>query len=367
MKKPKNKAQKIAIFNIVSITALIGLAICLGLIAFLTISVKSDIARLNTITNNQNLLHENSSANEILIVQYYQELSDKTDAAINKILIVVGTFASIITIFGVVLAFRAPKEIESKMNELNSKMKEAIDAADNAKYQAEILDALNVNNTVYTGEITDSIRLHQITSVIRKHPNKYDAYAQRAFIQIRMSEREELLENKQHELLWRVISDLEIARGLGQSIDENYSAIGFAYDRLEWHDKAINFYTKAINYNPDYDPAYTSRGITYRRKGEYLKAIEDYDKAIELSGDVSVDYINRSVAYCNLWINELDKDKPNLDEIEKYMHLQELDLMKASDIDPDDEYVKRELDELREFKQKLKQKMENDQEKSPEP
>ena len=46
-------------------------------------------------------------------------------------------------------------------------------------------------------------------------------------------------------------------------------------------DKAIEDFTKAIQYEPDYAEAYYHRGNTYFLKGEFDRAIEDCDKAIQ--------------------------------------------------------------------------------------
>lgn len=77
-----------------------------------------------------------------------------------------------------------------------------------------------------------------------------------------------------------------------------------AYDENEY-DKAIEYYNKAIELDPDFADAYNNRGIAYRRKGECAKAIEDYNKAIELDPDYSEAYYNRGRAY--RYLKEYDK------------------------------------------------------------
>jgi tetratricopeptide (TPR) repeat protein len=61
--------------------------------------------------------------------------------------------------------------------------------------------------------------------------------------------------------------------------------------------KAINDYTKAIEWNPRYAEAYYNRGIAYDDKGQYDRAIKDYTEAIEINPRYSDAYVNRGIAY----------------------------------------------------------------------
>ena len=53
-------------------------------------------------------------------------------------------------------------------------------------------------------------------------------------------------------------------------------------------DKAIEHYTKAIDYNPNIHPAYTNRSTLYWEKGEYDKSRQDRLKAWELFQSLSL-------------------------------------------------------------------------------
>ena len=63
---------------------------------------------------------------------------------------------------------------------------------------------------------------------------------------------------------------------------------------------AIEYYTRAIELNPEYADAYNNRGIAYKNIKEYEKAIRDYNKAIELNPEYAMAYNNRGIAYYNL-------------------------------------------------------------------
>ena len=54
-------------------------------------------------------------------------------------------------------------------------------------------------------------------------------------------------------------------------------------------DKAIEHYSKAIGYNPNFHPAYANRSTLYWNKGEYNKAKEDRLRAWEISPDIALD------------------------------------------------------------------------------
>ena len=68
--------------------------------------------------------------------------------------------------------------------------------------------------------------------------------------------------------------------GSAQSADDWYSK-GKIESNGENHEKAIEYYTKAISINPDYALAYYSRGMCYKALGEKEKANADFKKACD--------------------------------------------------------------------------------------
>jgi len=82
-----------------------------------------------------------------------------------------------------------------------------------------------------------------------------------------------------------------------------YNNRGLAYYNLQQYDKAIADYTKAIEIKPDFADAYYNRGLAYFRKGSSYnleprkKAISDFTKAIELRPDFVDAYYNRALVY----------------------------------------------------------------------
>ncbi len=99
------------------------------------------------------------------------------------------------------------------------------------------------------------------------------------------------------------------------------------------YEKAIDYYTKAIELKPDYAAAYINRGNIYNGLKEYEKAINDFNKAIELEPDIAIAYNNRGIVYYRLKkygnaINDYNKAievKP--DDADAYQNLTELHII----------------------------------------
>ena len=65
----------------------------------------------------------------------------------------------------------------------------------------------------------------------------------------------------------------------------------------EEYDKAISFFLRCIELDPDFTNAYYNLGLAYYVQGNYTKAIESYEKAIELKPDYANAYIGLGNAY----------------------------------------------------------------------
>lgn len=84
------------------------------------------------------------------------------------------------------------------------------------------------------------------------------------------------------------------------------------YDRgrgqfdLKKFDKAVEYYSKAIEKNPEYSGAYYERGYCYQTIQEYPEAIADLDKAIEYNKNWEIDsnlataYLTRGYIYYSM-------------------------------------------------------------------
>ncbi|MCE1246880.1 MAG: tetratricopeptide repeat protein [Firmicutes bacterium] len=112
------------------------------------------------------------------------------------------------------------------------------------------------------------------------------------------------------------------------------TAIGETWYSDDQPDKAIEFYNKAIESDPDFtrDPEfrdacgnppsgftfpYTRRAVIYIEKGRYKEAVEDISKSIELKNDHPDDYYYRARAYW--YLGESDKAAK---DAKKYLELE---------------------------------------------
>lgn len=64
-----------------------------------------------------------------------------------------------------------------------------------------------------------------------------------------------------------------------------YKLRGDVYQGLENYPSAIDDYTQAIEFNPQYASAYWQRALTYGAQGNYQEALADFDSSINLNPD----------------------------------------------------------------------------------
>ncbi|HDI72543.1 MAG TPA: tetratricopeptide repeat protein, partial [Candidatus Altiarchaeales archaeon] len=76
-----------------------------------------------------------------------------------------------------------------------------------------------------------------------------------------------------------------------------YERLGLREYEKGNYKQAIEYYSKAIEYNPNDASLYNNRGLAYYNLQQYDKAIADYTKAIEIKPDFADAYYNRGLAY----------------------------------------------------------------------
>lgn len=327
-------------FNTFASVFFIGL-ICLDFFGLLYLtdtaaSIKNDILNLNK--RIEKVENDNSCFKNIdeEINNYYRELSDKTDETIDRILTIVGLLATVITFFGILLTFRAPKDLEKKIDENKALLVRAEKASEEAKYQTRIIAALNVD---YNGKMTNYEKIQRISEIIKKYPDKAAAYMHRAALYKNMAN--QLSDFKKKEFLHLAISDYEIAHKLGVDESAYYNDRGIAHSILHEYHKAIKYYTKAIKNDPENIIAYANRGNDYYNIGEYQKSLDDFEKALEIDLDYYNVYLFRSFTYQCLW-----RKQKNPKQRDNYIQLQIDDLAHAIELDPEDNTAKQFLREL---------------------
>jgi len=84
--------------------------------------------------------------------------------------------------------------------------------------------------------------------------------------------------------------------------------IGWSYAHQELHDKAMDFYSQAIDIYPEFVLFYENRFFSYKTKGKYLEAIADCESAIKLTSDSTTRAkLYTMIASVHILMNEQDK------------------------------------------------------------
>jgi tetratricopeptide (TPR) repeat protein len=76
-----------------------------------------------------------------------------------------------------------------------------------------------------------------------------------------------------------------------------YAGRGLAHFNLDHFDKAIADYNQALSIQPNRGGTLLKRGLAYVKKGQYDKALADYNRAIDLNPTDALFYNNRGEAY----------------------------------------------------------------------
>jgi tetratricopeptide (TPR) repeat protein len=259
--------------------------------------------------NNQ--LKNPPTSSDSIYIKYYKELSDKTDDAISRILTAVGIIAGVIGLFTVFMAFRAPHDIDNRIEELKDELKSAQEAAEESKYQAKIASALT--------EETTRTRIAELTEVIKEFPNKPNAYNLRGNCKMSLEQYE------------NAIVDYEIALKLGIQDSVFYTNMATAYYYKKEYTKAIYYSNKSIDKNPDVPSTYIVRAVSYSMIGKKENAFTDFEKVLSIDKDHANCHLLRSNYYKSLSDEEKDPLKR-----EYYIVEAKKDIEKAFELDPED-------------------------------
>ncbi len=103
-----------------------------------------------------------------------------------------------------------------------------------------------------------------------------------------------------------------------KSISASHFKQGVKFEQQKEYQKAIYFYSQAIESDPSNSEAYFARGNVHDELGNYLNAINDYSEYIKLSGGSFKGFNNRALVYLKL---EQDEDAiPDLEQAIKLDH-----------------------------------------------
>lgn len=188
--KLKKKAYSIVHSILTSLLVIIIAAVLVGMCFFANIifTMQQEIKSIQS--SLEDYIANPSVSDDAAYYNSYIALSEKAEAEMSRLVSVVGIFATVYTIFGALIVFKAPHEIDKKIEKLDSMISEANDSAQEARYQTEITNAV-ANN--YNGELTNYDKIRRMSKVIDKYPTKPDAYIERGFIYDNMGKYDEAI------------------------------------------------------------------------------------------------------------------------------------------------------------------------------
>jgi len=257
-----------------------------------------------------------------LQLEFYRELDTKANATISSILIVMGLLVSIFAIVSILIAFKAPNDIFQKINELDNQFGEIQKHIDEVHYQAGLAKAINKSDPYE--------RIQELGRLIRSYPSKAAAYLERGW-----------LYNDQANYQ-RATDDIEAAFENGLDSYQYYLAMGIVSSQSGESEKAIQYYTLAIEEDKHASAAYTDRGIEYGAIKEYEKALSDFKTALLFETDCYEVYVNRAEIYANMAIQEGISNENALSFINKSFN----DYKHSLEINPTSEPAKRQFQDL---------------------
>lgn len=276
------------------------------------IALKNEVRRLEEKVNSfETDAAQESTLSEQKLVEFYQEIDDKSNEMIDRLLTMVGIIGGAVTFFSLLIAFKAPHDIDKRIDKLDSLLDETRMSAEEAKYQAEISAAIARDDKYES--------IQELTSVISRYPEKIEAYLARGSMYD---------DFKQYDA---AISDYEIAKKLGCDLSIYYNNMAVAYRNKGDHKKAIKYYSKAIELDKENAAYYCNRACAYDDIDQYEEALKDFEKAIELDNNCYTAYYNRNFTYDKLWREEKDPDKQR-----DYISRRKADLDRAIELNPED-------------------------------
>jgi tetratricopeptide (TPR) repeat protein len=150
----------------------------------------------------------------------------------------------------------------------------------------------------------DQNKLKELVEVQRKAD---DAFAEierlRKELAVTKSENEKLAKQKEYNIALssskndRISKEKEYNKVVNFLTASNWFQRGYNAQRLKDLDNAIQYYEKAIEFNPNMAEAYYNLGLVYGDKGNIDKAIQFYKKVVELKPQDSDAYTNLGVTY----------------------------------------------------------------------
>lgn len=265
------------------------------------------------------------SDSDLVALSQFKELTSYADTQVSKIIALAGLFLTIFSVFGGVVVFRAPREIDNRLKELEEAVESANESARESKKFAkhvEYLYRLMEKIAITVGSnVTNRDKINSIDELIRDYPDEVDAYYYKAAIYHEIGEYADAIKCANQAL--KLLGDDKEAATY-------YNLIAVAYSDSGDQDAVIRYIDKALEIIPDQLDYLSNRAAFYSEKGEFDKAFEDYKSVLGIDPDYLRVLLNRCQDY-----QTMSKNADSvLKEIE-YLNLARRDAQHAFRIDPE--------------------------------
>lgn len=260
----------------------------------------------------EQMLDENTTSitlNDVEL-QFYRELSNKADTTIAQIYTAVGVALTVFSLFGVLIAFKAPNDLQKQMSILQQDLEKAKNYAANSELNSKLVQAHIEDST------TEQIEIY--TGIISQYPNNPKAYLQRGYAFLKAAEPD------------KAISDFEIANLHGLSKVQYLGAMGMAMSQKGSHEKAVHYFSEAIDIKPS-SSLFNRRACSLADLNRFPAALNDFDSALKLKSEDCAVLVNRSLVYAQM-VKVANTDEEMLDyEVSRITDIKAAEALKSED------------------------------------
>ena len=232
-------------------------------------------------------------------ISYYRELSNKTDAAIERIIVIVGLFTGLLSLVGLLLAFKVPLGIEKKIEKVEKTVNDIKNTAKEVKFQSAISAQIDLNIHNNKSSVSRGrTRVKKISKIIDEFPDNPLLYMARAKVYVQLGRTYQGFGNTTNRSVNYynlALADYSLAVTFGADVGECNNNMGMIYKELgkiknNYKDSgdiknALTCYNKAIDNDAKNNTFFINRGICYGILGKYQDALKDFETAIALDDE----------------------------------------------------------------------------------
>lgn len=274
--------------------------------------------------NDEEFLKSNS------YIEFCETIQNNADNSFNQLITIVGIFASIITLLGVLITFKAPKDIEKEIENLRQLSDKNQKLVEEQEYLLQVFDAVK-EETIYH-------RIRELTKVINEHPDKWQAYLYRGAEYDDKNQFDDAIKDYKQAKQFGC-SDETYFNNMAISISNRYKITHNPMD----NELSLKYISKAIDLNSEDPIYYLNRGAIYHKQKKFELAELDFDTAISIDPENYEAYSNKASLYLDI------SKELNNENSAKYKEKAIEAIKKALDLNSEDKYnLKRLLSLLRE-------------------